>query len=155
MTVMIERFFGLPQELVRRGIWKQMKPGEHGLYIYLMEQSERLCSRLIRATDSEINEAVGVAPRTLCNARKKLKERGIVLYEAKRGNRYAYTICNLQTGLPYPGDPKKRIEYVKALRRAPYIADVPPTGRAPESANRGPDPGDGHCPHGVPLAFSE
>lgn len=98
MTVMLNSFFGLHPYVVRSGLWARMKPGEKDLYVYLMEESERHRTRIIKATDAAIHELVGVAPRTLCNARKKLREYGLILYKAERGKRYAYTICNPTTG---------------------------------------------------------
>jgi len=92
------------------------------LYVYLMEESERRRTRLIRATDSAIRALVGVAPRTLCNARKKLREYGLILYKAEQGNRYAYTICDPKTGAPYPGDPKDRMD---GARRTPTASQDP------------------------------
>lgn len=133
MTVMLDSFFGLHTHVVRSGLWAKMKPGEKDLYVYLMEQSERRLTRLIKATDADIHDLVGVAPRTLCNARKKLKEYGLILYKAERGNRYAYTICDPKTGTPYPGDPKGRVDRTNRTRsenqetvQSPAVAVVTP-----------------------------
>ncbi len=122
MTVMLDSFFGLHQHVVRSGQWAKMKPGEKDLYVYLMEESERHRTRLIKATDPAIQALVGAAPRTLCNARKKLREYGLILYKAEQGNRYAYTICNPRTGTPYPGDPKDRVDGAK---RTPVDSQEP------------------------------
>src|SRR5262249_4085607 len=103
MTVMIDSFFGIHPHVVRSGIWGQMKPGEKDLYIFLMEESERLRTRLLLTTDAKVSASVNVATRTLCNARKKLQERGLISYKLVVGNRYEYTICNPKTGKPYPG----------------------------------------------------
>jgi hypothetical protein len=107
---MLDSFFGVHPHVVRAGLWAKMRPGEKDLYVYLMEESERCRTRLIKATDASIHALVGVAPRTLCNARKKLREYGLILYRAEQGNRYAYTICDPKTGAPYPGDPKDRVD---------------------------------------------
>src|SRR5271165_5794700 len=116
MTVMLDSFFGLHPHVVRSGLWAKMKPGEKDLYVYLMVESERCRTRLIKATDAAIQSLVGAAPRTLCNARKKLREYGLILYKAEQGNRYAYTICDPKTGAPYPGNPKDRVD---GTRRTP------------------------------------
>lgn len=125
LTVMLDSFFGLHPHVVRAGLWAKMKPGEKDLYVYLMEESERRRTRLIIATDASIRALVGVAARTLCNARKKLREYGLILYQAKQGNRYAYTICDPTTGAPYPGDPKDRVDRVNRLGSNP--PDTPPS----------------------------
>jgi hypothetical protein len=83
-----------------------MKPGEKDLYLFLMEESERRCTRELTATDAEVTATVGAASRTLCNARKRLQEYGLIRYQASLGNRYRYVICDPNTGEPYPGDPR-------------------------------------------------
>lgn len=113
MTTMIDRFFGIPQHVVRAGTWKQLKPGEVGLYVCLLHQSERYSSRVIKLTDKQVHELVGVAPRTLSNARKKLQELGLIQYQSGIGNRYTYTLCDPTTKRPYPGSPKSKVIYPK------------------------------------------
>jgi hypothetical protein len=103
---MIDSFFGVHPCLLRSGLWRKLKPGERDLYLCLMEESERCCTRELTTTDVEVRRLVGTAPRTLCNARKKLQEHGLIRYKAGEGNRYTYTICNPKTGQPYPGDPR-------------------------------------------------
>lgn len=106
MTVMLDSFFGVHPFVVRSGLWAKMKPGEKDLYVFLMEESERNCTRQLRVTDARVRATVGVAPRTLCNARKKLQERGLILYKRGEGNKYTYTICDPRTKKAYPGDPR-------------------------------------------------
>lgn len=116
VTVMIESFFGVHPHVIRSGLFAKMKPGEVKLYVYLMEQSERYCTRRLKRTDAAIRNAVGVSERTLCNARKKLSEYGLILREKGEGNKYTYTICNPITRRPYPGDPKARMHLPKGLK---------------------------------------
>lgn len=116
MTVMLDSFFGIHPFVVRSGLLVRMKPGEIKLYIYLMEESERLRTRLLVVTDGQIRKSVGTASRTLCNARKKLQELGLVSYRSVVGNRYEYTINNPKTGKPYPGDPRTPIVVPKRQR---------------------------------------
>jgi hypothetical protein len=105
---MIDSFFGVHPFVLRSGLWLKMRPGEKDLYVYLMEESERRCTREIVATDSQVTQLVGAASRTLCNARKKLQEHGLIQYRSGQGNRYIYQICNPKTGHPYPGEPRNR-----------------------------------------------
>jgi hypothetical protein len=113
---MIDSFFGVHPYLFRSGLWRKMKPGEKELYLYLMEESERCCTRQLTATDAQVRRVVGAASRTLCNARKKLKEHGLIHFKAGQGNRYTYVICNPRTSLPYPGDPRTPIVMPKRGR---------------------------------------
>lgn len=106
---MIDSFFGVHPFLFRSGLWLKMKPGERDLYLFLMKESERCCTRELVTTDAEVRAEVGTASRTLCNARKKLQELGLVRYTAGLGNRYRYVICNPKTGEPYHGHPRSPI----------------------------------------------
>jgi len=151
MTVMIDRFFGLPQQVIRSGLWKAMRSSEKDLYVFLMQESERCCTRQVHCTDAEITKAVGLKPRTLCNARKKLQERGLIACARHQGNKYEYTICDLATGKPYPGNPKERIVYAKQ-NTAQAVQEKPPE---PSSAATVPPPPVGQDleSHGVSGIF--
>ena len=116
MTVMLDSFFGMHQYVVRSGLWAKMKPGEKDLHIFLMAESERCCTREITATDERVTITVGAASRTLCNARKKLQEYGLIRYKAGPGNKYQYVICDPQMREPYPGDPREPIVVPKRGR---------------------------------------
>ena len=125
MTVMIDSFFGVHPYLLRSGLWRDMKPGEKDLYLYLMEESERRCTREITATDAQVTVAVGTASRTLCNARKRLREYGLIHHKSGQGNKYTYVICNPRTGQPYPGEP--RVPIVVSKRKGTAENDHPST----------------------------
>ncbi len=141
MTVMIGRFFGLPQELIRRGIWKQMKPGEIDLYTCLAHRSERNRNRKLMVSDAEVHEEVGTAARTLCNARKKLQERGLIKYERERGGRYTYELCDPSTGRPYPGPSNVPVIPTKQDKANPEPRrENQDSGRSTESNGKRPPP---------------
>ncbi len=149
MTVMIDRFFGLHQDVVRSGFWKRMLPGEMGLYVFLMHQSERLRTRQLTVRDADIHQNVGVAPRTLCNARKKLQERGLISYRRGHGGQYTYVICDPKTGKPYPGHCKERIIMPTGMEAPKFSQDVqPPIAPAASTST-----GDSLEKHGVKLCF--
>jgi hypothetical protein len=126
---MLGRFFGVHHYVIRSGLWAQMKPGEKDLYICLMEMSERWRTREVTVTDAEIAKAVGVEPRTLCNARKKLCERHLVRCGDAGRRGHTYVICDPETGLPYPGDPKTPVKYQKQ----PVQTDRGTAPKQPES----------------------
>lgn len=113
MTVMFDRYFGIPQHVVRAGVWSQMKPSEQSLYVCLMHDSERYSTRQLRRTDAVLCGLTGLSARAFCNARKKLQERGLVRCRRGSGNVYVYTLCDPQTSAPWPGDPKQPIRYQK------------------------------------------
>jgi hypothetical protein len=127
---MLDSFFGVHPHVLRTGLWRKMKPGEKDLYLYLMEESERCCTREIQATDAQISKLVRTASRTLCNARKKLQELGLIRYRSGQGNKYTYVICNPKTGQPYPGDPRSPIIVPKRNRTSTEHPSIPDGGRS-------------------------
>jgi hypothetical protein len=135
MTIMIDRFFGLHQDVIRAGIWKQMRPGEKDLYVFLMHQSERNRTRQMVVLDADISLNVGVAQRTLCNARKKLQERGMISYSRGSGGKFTYEICNPATRRPYPGHHRQRVVVPKVTptpkASVPHSRPSPPTPKIP------------------------
>jgi hypothetical protein len=106
-------YFGVPCAALRNRIWPRMRPSEKDLYIALLHESERYHSRQLVRTDADLIRLVGGSSRSLRNARPKLQERGLILYERK-SNGYRYTICNPETGRPYPGNPRHVIFYQPA-----------------------------------------
>jgi hypothetical protein len=162
LTVMLDSFFGIHPWVVRSGLWAKLKPGEVNLYIYLLEESERRCTRQLTVTDEEVR-TVGTAPRTLCNARKKLQEYGLIHYKRGEGNKYTYTICNPKTREPYPGNPREPMVVPKRSRSqdkdsAKVTASLPtpapkPLSSKPEARTQRKEP-----PletHGLPGVFSK
>lgn len=113
MTVLIPRFSGFHPEIVDKGYAPEMSPSALRLYLFLMWKSDRYSTRKFQATDGEIAEAVGVSTRALTGARVKLTRMGIVLCEKSPGEEYTYTLCDLNTGKPYPGPPNVRPPYKK------------------------------------------
>jgi hypothetical protein len=106
VTVKVESFFGVHKAVMQSGLWAVMKPGEKDLYDYVNYLSEAKSSRELQfVTDAEISDWTGCKARTLCRARKKLVEYGLVRCQRSAGNRYNYVLCNPITGEPYPGKP--------------------------------------------------
>jgi len=151
VTVMLDSWFGVHPQVVRSKLLKQLKPSEILLYLYLMERSEFLCNRVIRARDCDITEAVGLSSRAARNARIKLQECGLIRCVRGPGNVYIYTICDPRTKQPYPGDsdkpmvPPKRgysdpIQSSSADAQRPRDQPKEPSNTSPQS-------------HGIPLKF--
>jgi hypothetical protein len=145
MTVMIGRFFGMPQELIRSGIWKQMRPGEKDLYVCLLHRSERYRTRTITISDATVEEEVGAATRTCCNARKKLQERGLITYKREKGSSYTYELCDPKARQPYPLPtdvpviaPKEKRNNKQSGLNAKVAASPQVSPPCPESSQREP-----------------
>jgi hypothetical protein len=114
MTVMFQRYFGVPQSVIRDGLWQQMKSSEQSLYVALLHESERYRTRKLSRTDSQLRELSGLSARSFPAARSGLQKHGLVLCELDSKNVYSYTICNPETRQPWAGDPKEIIPYRKA-----------------------------------------
>ena len=131
VTVMFPQYFGVPQKVIRGGLWPKMKPSEQSLYVCLLHESERYSTRAFRRTDAQLRALSGVSPRAFCNARKKLQERGLISYNRGRGNVYNYVICDPETGRSWPGDSKRPVLYKKkgdALNDGTLQRPVPVAG---------------------------
>lgn len=129
MSVMFPKYFGVPHAVIRSGAWAEMKPGEQSLYIALLHESERCRTRELQRTDAEVCKLAGVRPRTLCDARKRLQERLLVLCDRGLGNVYKYTLCDPETGCPWPGNPKEIVRY----RRKGQASPEPQQSIAPDN----------------------
>lgn len=149
MTTMFDRFFGVPQAVLRSGTWAKMKPTEQSLYICLLHESERYRTRELRRTDAQLGDLSALSSRSFCNARKKLQERRLVLYRRAVGNAYVYTLCNPETGEPWPGDPKHRVPYIKKSQSGPTLDG----NVRDKSSTVSPDTESELERHGVPVSF--
>jgi hypothetical protein len=150
VTTMFNRFFGVPQAVIRSGTWPEMKPTEQSLYICLLHESERCSTRELLRTDAQMGKLTKLSSRSFCNARKKLKERGLLLYRRGAGNTYIYTLCNPETSQPWPGDPKRHVPYIKkGDRNTPSRGGY--AGENSTSAKSNPEPEAEVL--GVPLKF--
>jgi hypothetical protein len=110
------------------------------LYVYLMAESERQCTRELKRTDEEIHAVVGTPARTLCRARKRLAEFGLVQCQRIGGNRVSYVICDPITLAPYPGDPRQPARYLKRAGETKANDERPAQVESPANANSQPAP---------------
>ena len=160
MTVMFPEFFGVPHDLVRLGLMRRMTPSELALYIGLLYESERCRTREFSRSDQQLTALTGVSECALRDARIKLQEHRLVVYQLRPGRRCRYVICDTVTGRPYAGSPKERIQYLRkntkasaatgAGQRAEKRDDRPETGTPDNS--QAPDH-DELLAHGVPINF--
>ncbi|HZL67492.1 MAG TPA: hypothetical protein VFC29_09190 [Candidatus Limnocylindrales bacterium] len=129
VTVMIDRYFGIHQHVIRSGLLNKLRPSAVLLYLYVLERSEFFCSREIRLLDTDIRVAINVARRTLVRDRQELNEHGLVqCISPAIGEKYTYTLCDPLTKKPYPGDPKVSIKYVKRGASKPEQPEPEPEG---------------------------
>lgn len=113
MTVMIDRFFGIPPGIIRLGKVKSLSGAAVKLLMALWHESERNCTRTLRYTTAELEELTGCSRNALITARADLVRAGLVQVEPYGVKGFVLHLCNPETGKPWPGDPKQRIIYVK------------------------------------------
>jgi hypothetical protein len=131
VTTMIPEYFGFPQQVVRSGMWAKLKPTEAKLYLILWHESERYCSRELRLKDVKLQDLTGMSSRSFCSARKRLKERQLILLRRSTGGLYVYTLCDPKTGKAWPGDPRHPIPYVKKSDGSSGFVRVSDTPKMP------------------------
>lgn len=133
MSVRIPRWFGVPPEFFESGHCAAIRDGAVRLYVLLCWMSDRKSSRMFELKDSHIVEMTGLSKRSLSAARKQLSERGLAICNRDPGGHYTYTLCDLKTGQPFPGDPKAEVRYQKksAGRVASIPAPKPPAPKSP------------------------
>jgi hypothetical protein len=108
MSVRLDRWFGVPPELIEGEFFAKMTPSDLALCIVLYWWSDRKTSRSFEIKVVEMEGRTKLSRRSLLDARKHLAALRIVVYSKTPGG-HVYTLCNLTTGLPYPGDPRAKI----------------------------------------------
>ena len=119
MTVMLRRYSGFSPEIFEKGLVLRMRGSSLFLYLFLCRTSDRKSSLQFKASDKEISEQTGASPRALCDARRNLATLGLIHCERCPGGMYTYSLCDPETGRPFPGDPKTKAQYVKKEKPAP------------------------------------
>ena len=127
MSVRFPRWFGVPPELYELRFFRKMSPSGRGLYMTLCSWSDRKSSRQFEVKDADLEDESGLSRRSLHDARKHLSSLGMVQITKKPGG-HVYTLCDLRTRLPYPGDPKAKLKWSKNGANGKAVrVDVSPT----------------------------
>ena len=87
-TKIPNRFFG-------SGLAQRLGPSASLLYLALCEHANRESNNTFKASDRALASETGLGTRTICNARKRLCEHGLVTFTRPEGQSYNYTICNV------------------------------------------------------------
>jgi hypothetical protein len=91
-TVKIGPFTKIPSKFFGSGTAASLKPSAALVFVALCEQANRNNSNTFKASDAMIASETGLAPRTICNARKRLAERELVSCSRHEGQSYVYTL---------------------------------------------------------------
>ena len=111
MSVMFPRFFGIPQHLVRSGQLQRLKPAQLFLYLALLYESERCCTRALDRSDHQLIQLNGVSARSLRDARIKLQEHGLIEYQRQPGRKFRYVLSPAILRLENPFQAIPRLEF--------------------------------------------
>src|ERR1039458_3927214 len=128
MTTMIERFFGMPQALLRQGLLCKLSGSAMKLLIAVYHESERRSTRRLKLSTTELILLTGLSRNSLAKARIELINAGLVQIELNKRQEFVIDLCNPETGQPWPGDPKRPLPYHK--KGSSFTAPPPDTAGA-------------------------
>jgi hypothetical protein len=82
----------IPNRLFGSGMAAKLKPTASLFYVALCDHANRNGSNTFKVSDKVLASDTLLAPRTFCNARKRLEEFGLVSLTRQPGERYTYSI---------------------------------------------------------------
>ena len=95
MPVEIGPYSKIPSKFFGSGTAANLKPSAALLFLALCEQANRHNSNTFKASDKALASETGLGTRTICDARKRLAERGLITCSRQMGQSYEYTIPKL------------------------------------------------------------
>ena len=81
-----------PNRLFGSGMGARLGPSAGYIYFALLDHANRNGELRFSASDKALAGDTRVAPRTICNARKKLIEYGLISCEREKGRSHVYTL---------------------------------------------------------------
>ena len=115
-TVEIGGFSKIPNRFFGGGMARELKPSAALIYLCLCEIANRNSSLSFKVSDRAISSETTFASGTICDARKRLIEKGLIACTRAEGQRHSYTLA----------DPK--LEWVPLLDR--LRVKLKPRGRS-------------------------
>jgi hypothetical protein len=91
-SVDIGPFTKIPYRLFGSGTARDLKPSAALLYIALCDHANRNSSNAFKASDKALASDTTLSPRTICDARKRLVEKGLITCTREEGQSYIYTL---------------------------------------------------------------
>lgn len=110
MTVDVGPFTKVPNKYFGSGKGQTVGPSATVLYFALCENGNRNSSNTFKASDKALASETSLSPRTLRNARIRLREHGLIAYSREPGQSFAYELLpqNLNW-LPRENRPRNRM----------------------------------------------
>jgi hypothetical protein len=91
-SVDIGPYTQIPNRFFGSGMAARLGPSAGYIYIALCEHANRTSSVTFKASDKALASETTIAPRTICNARKKLIEYGLISCKREKGQSHIYTL---------------------------------------------------------------
>jgi hypothetical protein len=95
MPVGISPFFKVPSKFFGSGTASSLGTSASILFLALCEHANRHDKMTFKASDKALSADTNLGRRTICNARKELVERGLVVCSRGEGQSFTYTIQKL------------------------------------------------------------
>jgi hypothetical protein len=127
MTTMIDRFFGIPQSVVRRGLVKELSPVTLRLLVVLWHESEYHRTRKFVRNTRELMELVGCSRNSLSKARAELAHARLAVIISMGADGFEFHLCDPETGEPWLLPPRVPVPY---QRKDPTRSTAPPEAGA-------------------------
>jgi hypothetical protein len=91
-SVNIGQFTKIPNRLFSSGTAQNLKPSATLLYVALCDHANRNGSNTFKVSDRTLESDTTLSTRTICNARKRLIEKGLITCTRAEGQSYVYTL---------------------------------------------------------------
>lgn len=91
-SVNIGPFTKIPNRLFGSGTARNLKPSATLLYIALCDHANRNGNNKFKTSDSALGADTTLSARTICDARKRLLEKGLITCTREDGQSYVYTL---------------------------------------------------------------
>ena len=92
MLVDVGPYTKIPNRFFGSGMAARVKPSASLIYVVLCDHANRNGSNTFKVSDKVLASDTGLAPRTICNARKRLMEYELISCFRPEGQSYTYTI---------------------------------------------------------------
>jgi hypothetical protein len=91
-SVKIGPYTQIPNRLFGSGTARDLKPSATLIYVALCDHANRHGSNTFKASDNALASDTTLSPRTICDARKRLIENGLITCTREEGQSYVYTL---------------------------------------------------------------
>lgn len=95
MPVDIGPYTKIPNKFFASGTAAKLRCSASIVFLALCEHANRNSSNTVKASDKALASETGLGPRTICDARKRLCEYGLISFARPDGQSYIYTIPKL------------------------------------------------------------